>query len=93
METWLCFAGRHMGMRQGNLLLNHIMGATMFTTGVYGSKNLYQAMKEKAAEAEKEGKKPYTIPCRRINSGRRLRLPSRLERAGGTAGKETASSF
>jgi D-cysteine desulfhydrase family pyridoxal phosphate-dependent enzyme len=62
METWLCFAGRHMGMRQGNLLLNHIMGATMFTTGVYGSKNLYQAMKEKAAEAEKEGKKPYTIP-------------------------------
>ena len=34
----------------------------MFTKGVYGSKNLYQAMKEKAAEAEKEGKKPYTIP-------------------------------
>ena len=62
LKTWLCFAGRHMGMRQGNLLLNHVMGATMISTGVYGSENLLQVMKEKAAEAEKGGRKPYTIP-------------------------------
>lgn len=62
LETWLCFAGRHMGMRQGNLLLNHIMGATMISTGVYGSENLFQAMKDKALEAQKAGRKPYIIP-------------------------------
>ncbi|MGA8943867.1 MAG: D-cysteine desulfhydrase family protein [Thermoactinomyces sp.] len=62
LETWLCFAGTKTGVRQGNLLLNHIMGARMIYSGVYGSESLLRAMEEKAAQAREEGRRPYVIP-------------------------------
>lgn len=62
LETWLCFAGTKTGVRQGNLLLNHIMGARLISTGVYGSEALLRTMEEKATAAKKAGRKPYVIP-------------------------------
>nr|WP_302104721.1 D-cysteine desulfhydrase family protein [Polycladomyces sp. WAk] len=62
MEPWLCFAGKHMGTQQGNLLLDHILGAEMKTTGVYGSEPLLEEMEKWADEARQKGKKPYVIP-------------------------------
>ncbi|MBA4602573.1 1-aminocyclopropane-1-carboxylate deaminase/D-cysteine desulfhydrase [Thermoactinomyces mirandus] len=62
LEIWLFFAGSKMGLQQGNLLLNQIMGAEMTLTGVYGSKALLRVMEEKADEARKAGRKPYVIP-------------------------------
>lgn len=62
LEAWLCFAGKHMGIQQGNLLLDHILGAEMKTTGVYGSEPLLEEMEKWAEEARQKGKKPYVIP-------------------------------
>ncbi len=62
LETWLCFAGAKMGDRQGNLLLNHILGARMVSAGVYGSEALLRVMEKKAAAAKKAGRNPYVIP-------------------------------
>lgn len=62
LDTWLCFAGSRWGSIQGNLLLDHLLGATCFLTGAYGSEGLLQAMEEKAEEAREQGRKPYVIP-------------------------------
>lgn len=62
LEPWLCFAGKHMGIQQGNLLLDHILGAKMKTTGMYGSEPLLEEMEKWADEARRSGKKPYVIP-------------------------------
>ncbi|MDN4593263.1 1-aminocyclopropane-1-carboxylate deaminase/D-cysteine desulfhydrase [Polycladomyces subterraneus] len=62
LEPWLCFAGKHMGIQQGNLLLDHILGAEMKTTGVYGSKPLLEEMEKWAEVARQKGKKPYVVP-------------------------------
>ncbi|PTM58712.1 1-aminocyclopropane-1-carboxylate deaminase/D-cysteine desulfhydrase [Desmospora activa] len=62
MEAWLVFAGSRYGKEQGNLLLDRLMGARCFLSGVYGSEALLEAMKAKAQEAETEGKRPFVIP-------------------------------
>jgi D-cysteine desulfhydrase family pyridoxal phosphate-dependent enzyme len=62
LDTWLCFAGNRWGSVQGNLLLDHLLGAACFLTGAYGSDGLLQAMEEKAEDARRQGRKPYVIP-------------------------------
>ncbi|SEN28792.1 1-aminocyclopropane-1-carboxylate deaminase/D-cysteine desulfhydrase [Lihuaxuella thermophila] len=62
LETWLCFAGKHLGEVQGNLLLDQLLGAKLFLTGQYGSQGLLRAMEEKAEEAKQQGRKPFVIP-------------------------------
>jgi len=62
METWLCFAGNRAGSAQGNYFLDHLLGASVFLTGAYGSEGLLVEMEKKAEEARKSGRNPYVIP-------------------------------
>lgn len=62
MEAWLVFAGDRYGKEQGNLLLDRLLGARCFLSGVYGSEALLKAMEAKAREAKAAGRHPFVIP-------------------------------
>jgi D-cysteine desulfhydrase family pyridoxal phosphate-dependent enzyme len=62
MDAWLVFAGGRYGKVQGNLLLDRLMGARCFLSGVYGSSALLEVMEEKAREAAASGRRPFVVP-------------------------------
>lgn len=59
MQPVLVLDGDDPGTRQGNLLLDHILGARLVFTGQRLSEDVIE---ETAADLEREGKKPYVIP-------------------------------
>lgn len=59
LRAVLCLGGEDPGTRQGNLLLDELLGAEIVFAG---ERNIGEVMEEKAAHLREEGMSPYIVP-------------------------------
>jgi len=68
MECHLVFTSSEIEVRQGNLLLDELLGANLHFLGSDDGQLATQRMQELASELEAEGKSPYIVPLGGSNS-------------------------